>query len=138
MKDKKIIRNFHPAPVTSVCFTNDGQCILAGSADNTVRLLDKNSGEMLGEYLGHRTEDMTIDCAINVTDNYVLSGSVTGEVWCWDLVSAEVANKLCHTKGKVLNSIAVHPSKNVLLTASVYTIKVWSKPDDVKIEPVAV
>lgn len=41
--------DFVGAPVTSVCFTNDGQCIVAGSADNTVRLLDKNTGEMLGE-----------------------------------------------------------------------------------------
>lgn len=81
---------------------------------------------------------MTIDCAVNTTDTHVLSGSVTGEVWCWDLVSAEVSNKLCHTKGKVLNSIAVHPSKNVLLTACVNTIKIWGKPDDVTIDPVTV
>lgn len=37
------------APITSVGFSHDGQCILAGSADNTVRLFDKTSGEMLGE-----------------------------------------------------------------------------------------
>lgn len=74
-----------------------------------------------------------MDCAINITDNVVLSGSVTGELWCWDLVNAEVVKKLCHTKGKVLNSISVHPTKNVLLTACVNTIKVWGKPDDVKI-----
>lgn len=81
---------------------------------------------------------MTIDCAVNRTDNYVLSGSITGELYCWDLVSAEVARKLCHTKGKVLNSLAVHPSKNVLLTASVNTIKVWGKPDDVAIDQATV
>lgn len=37
------------APITSVSFSHDGQCILSGSADNTVRLFDKNSGELLGE-----------------------------------------------------------------------------------------
>lgn len=37
------------APVISVYFSHDGQCILVGSADDTVRLFDKTSGEMLGE-----------------------------------------------------------------------------------------
>lgn len=37
------------APITSISFSHDGQCILAGSADNTVRLFDKSNGEMLGE-----------------------------------------------------------------------------------------
>lgn len=37
------------APITSVSFSHDGQCILAGSADSTVRLFDKSSGELLGE-----------------------------------------------------------------------------------------
>lgn len=123
------------APVTSVCFSNDGQCILVGSADNTVRLLDKNTGEMLGEYVGHRTEDMNIESAINISDSHVLSGSVSGELWCWDLVSAEVVKKLKHTPGKVLNSLSVHPRKEILLTASVTTIKVWAKPEDIIINP---
>lgn len=87
-------------------------------------------------YLGHRTEDMTIDCAVNLTDNFILSGSISGELWCWDLITAKVTNKLCHTSGKVLNSLAVHPTKNVVLTASVNTIKIWAKPDDVKIDPI--
>ena len=36
-------------PITSVCFSKDGQCVLAASLDSTLRLLDKETGEMLGE-----------------------------------------------------------------------------------------
>ena len=36
-------------PVTSVVFSKDGQCILTSSLDNTVRLLDKETGELLNE-----------------------------------------------------------------------------------------
>lgn len=36
-------------PVTSVSFTRDGQCALVSSLDNTLRLLDKDTGEMLNE-----------------------------------------------------------------------------------------
>jgi mitogen-activated protein kinase organizer 1 len=35
--------------VTSVSLTRDGQCLVVSSADNTVRLLDKESGDLLGE-----------------------------------------------------------------------------------------
>lgn len=43
--------DFHlvSAPVISVDFSHDGQCVLVGSADDTVRLMDKNTGEMLSE-----------------------------------------------------------------------------------------
>lgn len=81
---------------------------------------------------------MTIDSAVNITDSYILSGSISGELWCWDLISGKVTNRLCHTSGKVLNSLTVHPIKNVILTASVYTIKVWAKSEEVEINPVAV
>ena len=36
-------------PVTSVSFTKDGQCVLVSTLDNTIRLLDKDSGELLNE-----------------------------------------------------------------------------------------
>lgn len=77
---------------------------------------------------------MTVESAIITNDNYIISGSLTGEMWCWDLVSAKVMNKFVHTPGKVLNSLSVHPTKDIVLTASVYTIKIWGDPDSVKIE----
>lgn len=77
---------------------------------------------------------MTIESAIITNDNYVLSGSVTGEMWCWDLVSANIINRFMHTPGKVLNSLSVHPTKDVVLTASVGTIKIWGDAESVKIE----
>lgn len=39
-----------PGPITSICFSKDGQCTLAASLDSTLRLLDKETGELLGEY----------------------------------------------------------------------------------------
>ena len=41
--------------VSSVCFTRDGQCILVGGSagGDTVKLFDKDTGEMLQEYRGH-------------------------------------------------------------------------------------
>ena len=36
-------------PVTSVSFSKDGQCVLASTLDDTIRLLDKDTGELLNE-----------------------------------------------------------------------------------------
>ena len=36
-------------PVTSVSFTGDGQCVLASTLDDTIRLMDKDTGELLNE-----------------------------------------------------------------------------------------
>lgn len=76
---------------------------------------------------------MTIESGIITTDDYVLSGSISGQLYIWDLINANVVKKLTHTPGKVLNSIAIHPKKNVILTSSVNNIKVWG-PEDLMIE----
>lgn len=125
LRNGKCDADFVGSAITSVSFSHDGQCILVSSADNVVRLLDKTSGELLGEYTGHKINNTHIESDIITNDNYVLSGSVTGELWCWDLVTAEVKHKFTHTKNKVLNSLNIHPTKDVFLTASVTTIKVW-------------
>lgn len=85
-------------------------------------------------YVGHRTDDMNIESAVITNDNYVFSGSTTGELWCWDLISTEVVKRYDHTLHKVLHSISVHPKKDILLTASVNTIKIWGKPDDIPVQ----
>lgn len=77
---------------------------------------------------------MNIECAIISSDNHILSGSVTGELWCWDLISAEVQQKFVHTPGKVLNSLDIHPRKDLVVTASVNTIKVWGTAKDLEIK----
>lgn len=82
-------------------------------------------------YIGHKTDDMNIESAISTKDTHVLSGSISGDLWCWDLITAKVEQKFLHTPRKVLNSISVHPKKDVILTASVNTIKVWGQPEDI-------
>lgn len=47
----KMIVDHIGQPVTSVVFSRDGQCVLASSLDSTIRLLDKDTGELLNEYV---------------------------------------------------------------------------------------
>lgn len=43
--------NLHE-PVTGIAVSHDGNCILASCLDNSMRLLDKVSGELLASYTG--------------------------------------------------------------------------------------
>lgn len=76
---------------------------------------------------------MTIESGIITSDDYVISGSTSGQLYIWDLINAKVVKKLTHTPEKVLNSIGIHPKKNVILTSSTNTIKVWG-PGNLTIE----
>ena len=46
----------------------DGQCLLVGTSDDTVRLFDKSTGEMLQEYTGHKHSKYRIDSVMDKSD----------------------------------------------------------------------
>uniref|UniRef100_A0AAR5PKH4 WD repeat domain-containing protein 83 n=1 Tax=Dendroctonus ponderosae TaxID=77166 RepID=A0AAR5PKH4_DENPD len=134
LRNGKCDEDFVGASITSATFTRDGQCLLIGAADNKLRLLDKNTGELLLEYTGHKIDSFTIESEVITNDNYILSGSVDGNVWCWDLVSGEVKYKYTHERNKVVQSISVHPKKDAFLSASTNTIKLWGDASEIPLE----
>lgn len=111
--------------VTSVCFTKDGQCLLASTLDSTVRLFDKESGEMLNEYKGHKNTDYKTDCCLNHNDTNILSGSDNGDVFIWDLIEAKVLQSLSHPSGRTAHSLSHHPTENILLTVATDKFYLW-------------
>ncbi|XP_006023472.1 WD repeat domain-containing protein 83 [Alligator sinensis] len=112
------------SPVTSVCFSKDGQCTLAASLDSTLRLLDKGSGELLGEYTGHQNQACKLDCCLNDQDTHVGSCSEDGRVCFWDLVEGSLALSLPVARGTV-QSLSFHPAASCLLTATGGCIQLW-------------
>ncbi|XP_023230264.1 WD repeat domain-containing protein 83-like [Centruroides sculpturatus] len=110
--------------VTCVNFTKDGQCILVSCLDNTLKLLDKETGEMLAEYTGHKNEEYRIDSCLNENDDHLFSGSEDGIIYCWDLVESNIKAKLSHV-GKVVHSVSSHPSKPCLISATKNLVYVW-------------
>ena len=74
------------APVTSVCLSGDGNCLLVGTLDSTVRLLDRDKGHLLSSYSGHQNVKYKLDSRLSNTDAHVLSGSEDGSIHIWELV----------------------------------------------------
>ncbi|XP_061685334.1 WD repeat domain-containing protein 83 isoform X2 [Syngnathoides biaculeatus] len=117
--------DFLNSPITCVCFSQDGQCTLSSSLDSTVRLLDKSTGEMLGEYTGHTMKGYKLECCLSSKDTHVLSCSEDGHVYFWDLVEGCLSWKLPVGKA-VVQSLSFHPTQTRLLTASESRIQVWA------------
>jgi mitogen-activated protein kinase organizer 1 len=83
-----VILIYETEPVTSVSFSKDGNCVLASSLDDTLRLMDRANGTMLNAYKGHTNNKYKIRSCLSNSDAYVLSGSEDGSIYIWDLLEA--------------------------------------------------
>ncbi len=68
--------------VTSVAVTRDGMAVLVACLDNSLRLLDKREGLLLGSYRGHVHNAVKMDCALVPSDAYAIGSSETGGHRC--------------------------------------------------------
>ncbi|KAK1153717.1 WD repeat domain-containing protein 83-like [Acipenser oxyrinchus oxyrinchus] len=118
--------DFVDSPVTCVCFSKDGQCTLSSSLDSTLRLLDKDTGELLGEYKGHKNSRYKLECCLTEKDTHVVSCSEDGSVYYWDLVQGSLSLSVSVGKG-VVQSLSFHPTEPRLLTASEGSIQLWGE-----------
>ncbi|XP_004450305.1 WD repeat domain-containing protein 83 [Dasypus novemcinctus] len=120
----QLFSDYVGSAITCVCFSRDGQCTLVSSLDSTLRLLDKDTGELLGEYTGHKNQEYKLDCCLTERDTHVVSCSEDGKVFFWDLVEGALVLALPVGPG-VVQSLAFHPSEPCLLTAMGGSVQCW-------------
>ncbi|KAF9937959.1 vacuolar sorting protein VPS33/slp1 [Modicella reniformis] len=90
-------------PITSVSFSKDGNCVLASSLDNTIRLMDRADGALLNAYKGHRNDKYKIRSCLSNSDAHVLSGSEDGKIYIWDLMEVRFL--------EVIDNVKVEPGR---------------------------
>jgi mitogen-activated protein kinase organizer 1 len=105
-----------PEAVTCVAISRDMASHLVSVADETIKLIDKESGELLACYRGHsdsRYKDYKIEVAFDFSDRFVLGASPKGQVFVWDLISEKVQG-MCKINDSNVNSVtslSPHPQK---------------------------
>ena len=112
----------HSDNVYSVAFSSDGQSILTGSKDNTVRLWDKSSGELM-QFSGHTSG--IYSAVFSPDGRYVLTASADTTARLWEVSSGQ---ELLQCKGhtsEVYCAVFSPDAQQVITSSNDETIRLW-------------
>jgi len=114
----------HDDAIISVAFTRDGNYVVSGSIDKTVRIWDVKAGTQAGEPLrGH--SDWTRSVAFSPDGGRVVSGADDGTVRIWDAKAGTQVKELRGHSDDVM-SVAFSPDgKYVVSGAKDQTVRIW-------------
>lgn len=120
----------HSSSVTAVAVTPNGQKIISGSSDKTVKVWDATTGENLLTFNGHSNSvgsaaALATQVAVSPDGRKVISSSHDKIVKMWDITTGEQLITFdCHSSS--VGSIAVTPDGEKVISGSYdKTVKVW-------------
>ncbi len=95
----------HERAVLSVAFSGDGRRIVSGSNDDTVRLWDVETGQLIGDPLqGH--QDAVNSVTFSGDDRRIVSGSDDNTIRLWDAETGEPIGQPLQGHEDAVNSVA--------------------------------
>ena len=106
-----------PSPVTGVALSRDGKCLAASLLDGRIGLVERETGEVLNTYEGHKAGNYSLGVDFLIDEGRLVSCSEDGKCYIYDLVTRH-AETLGEGLGGAVIDVATHPSKNLLLTAN--------------------
>ncbi|MBW4679893.1 MAG: serine/threonine protein kinase [Microcoleus vaginatus WJT46-NPBG5] len=110
--------------VTSVAISSDGQTLVSGSVDKTVKIWNLPAGKLLHTLTGHTNEVWSV--AISPDGKTLASSSGDKTVKLWDLGTGTLKSTLDGHSGSV-NTIAFSPDGKTLASGSFdSTVKLWN------------
>ncbi|MGK7892778.1 MAG: NACHT and WD repeat domain-containing protein, partial [Xenococcus sp. (in: cyanobacteria)] len=121
---EKYTFNGHESDVSSVTISEDGNYIVSGSTDNTVKLWSVENRELLHTFNGH--ENSVNSVAISEDGNYIISGSNDKTVKLWSVENRELLHTFNGHENSV-NSVAISEDGNYIVSGSLNgEVKLWS------------
>ncbi|WP_293154850.1 WD40 repeat domain-containing protein [Microcoleus sp. bin48.metabat.b7b8b9.023] len=114
----------HSSSVTSVVITPDGQTIVSGSSDSTIKLWNLNTGEEIHTLAGHSQGVTSI--TLSPDGQTLASGSKDATIKLWNLSNKEEIYTI-NGHSNIITSVAISPDEKTLASASEdTTIKLWN------------
>jgi WD40 repeat protein/transcriptional regulator with XRE-family HTH domain len=122
-KPLRILQGHSGSRILAVAFSPDGQTVLTGSIDNTLKLWDVLTGNCLQTFLGHT--DGVRSVAYHPDGKMIASGSIDRTVKLWDISSGKCWQTLAEHQAMIL-ALAFSPDGSILTSASMdRTLRLW-------------
>ena len=114
----------HDGIVTSVAYSPAGDRIVSGSTDNSIKIWNALSGELINTLNGHDGSVWSV--AFSPAGDRIVSGSTDNSIKIWNALSGELINTLNGHDGSVY-SIAYSPAGDRIVSGSAdNSIKIWN------------
>ena len=113
----------HEDSVSSVAFAPDGQTIVSGSKDKTIRLWDLQGNAIGAPFRGHERSVMSV--AFAPDGQTIVSGSLDKTIRLWDLQGNAIGTPFQGHESTVI-SVAFAPDGQTIVSGSAdQTIRLW-------------
>ena len=124
---KKQARHFvetllHQGTVLSVCVSPCGKRIISGSADETIKMWDIDTGACIRTLEGHSDEVRSV--CVSPGGKHIISGSADETVKVWNAETGNLLRTLEGHKDSV-TSVCVSPGKRIISGSGDKTVKLW-------------
>jgi WD40 repeat protein len=117
----------HISGVSSIAFSPDGNRIVSGFNDKSMRVWDTRTGEQVTAVQRHT--DWVTSVAFSPDGNRIVSGSKDNSVHVWDAKTGERVMELQGHTG-VVDSVAFSPDGNRIVSGSWdNSVRVWDNLD---------
>ncbi|KAI8444473.1 mitogen-activated protein kinase organizer 1 [Phakopsora pachyrhizi] len=124
----KMFEDYFEDPVTSIHLLKDSRTMTVSTLNSTIRLMDRERGEMLQRFEGHLAKNYRSRSDLSHDESHVVSGDEDGLVWAWEVETGKRDPiKSFEAHSKHITWLECHPKQpNRLITASADgTSKIW-------------
>jgi hypothetical protein len=114
----------HTNTIRSTVLTSDGQFIISGSSDRTIRIWNLRTGGLESRLLGH--SDMVLSLGITHDDRYLVSAGWDNSLLLWNLATRKIECQITGNSEIVWCIAVTHNNEKLVFGTGEFTIKIWN------------